>query len=512
MLQATWRCSAAIVLGLSIVPQRDGAGGAVGELAPPTAGANSPRGLRVLWKVPLASTSFGGGAVADVNGDGIVDVAFSTYFGDSKVRVLSGKDGKEIWAFDASTRPGAADACLDASCRFVDLDGDGGLELVVPISNSSQVLAFDATTGTRRWTYQAGAGECIDTPPWIGTIDGALRVVVGTFKGRLHVIDGRTGAAVRTVQVVGSGAVQSCPVVMDLNGDGHEDLVATSFKGDGQLVAVDGAALGALKEGDTPVPTPKPAELARSLWRMQTGSTMLYHGPSVGDLDGDGSADLVVGTYDGKVYAVKKDGTKLWTTVAIERYIMGPTAIADVDGDGTSEVIVAGDKVTVLRGRDGSVVWSAPVDTARSGAAPVWSVTRGVSVADMDGDGSPDLCALNGRGTFKVMRGRDGAVLYEFDAGSLCQRAVTMNSHLPLVADFDGDGRVDVFFVVGQGNGQKPSESEGVAVCLTGFGGAAKNKDGSLNGWFMHRHDQQNTGNVSTAFPEVLRTRLGAGR
>lgn len=509
MLRAMWPCSAALVLTLSVPEQDRGSGG--GATSPPT-GERAPSALRTLWKVPLASTSFGGGAVADVNGDGIVDVAFCTYFGDSKVRVLSGKDGKEIWTFDAATRPGAGDACLDASCRFVDLDGDGGLELVVPISNSSQVLAFDAATGARRWTYQAGAGECIDTPPWIGTIDGALRVVVGTFKGRLHVIDGRTGAAARTVQVVGSGAVQSCPVVMDLNGDGHEDLVATSFKGDGQLVAADGAVRGDAKEGDATAPRSGPAELARSLWRMQTDSTMLYHGPSVGDLDGDGAADLVIGAYDGKVYAVKKDGTKLWTTGKIEQYIMGPTAIADLDGDGTSEVIVAGDKVTVLRGRDGSVVWSAPVDTARSGAAPVWSVTRGVSVADMDGDGSPDLCALNGRGMFKVMRGRDGVVLYEFDAGSLCQRAVTMNSHLPLVADFDGDGRVDVFFVVGQGNGQKPSESEGVAVCLTGFGGAAKNKDGSLNGWFMHRHDQQNTGNVVTPLPELLRKRIAVGR
>jgi outer membrane protein assembly factor BamB len=503
-----WRFACALALGMSA----QGHGQNERAVSPPpsasTSASSSP--LRVLWSVPLKSTSFGGGAVADVNADQILDVAFCTYFGDSKVRVLSGKDGQEIWAYDAATKPAKGDACLDASCRFVDLGSDGSLELVVPVSNTSQVFAFDAASGAKRWTYEAGYGECIDTPPWIGSIDGAVRVVVGTFKGRLHVIDAVAGTRIRTVQIVGKGAVQSCPVVMDLNADGRDDYLATSFNGDGRIVAADGAA-----RDDLPATQPAPVQgednnkpatppAVHELWHVQSSSKMLYHGPSVGDLDGDGAADFVIGAYDGKVYAMRKDGTKLWTTEPIERYIMGPTAIADVDGDLKPDVIVASDKVTVLRGHDGSVVWSVPFDSASS----AWSVTRGVSIADMDGDGMPDLCAMNGRGIFKVLRGSDGATLHEYDAAQLCTHKVTSNSHVPLIADFDGDGKVDVFFVVGYGSSQKLDEGTGVAVCVTGFGGPARTKDGALNGWFMHRHDQHNTGNIATPLPESLRKRL----
>jgi hypothetical protein len=126
-------------------------------------------------------------------------------------------------------------------------------------------------------------------------------------------------------------------------------------------------------------------------------------------------------------------------------------------------------------------------------------------VADLDGDGKADLAALNGRGLFRVLRGRDGATLWEMDAGKELAVETTMSSHSPVIADLDGDGRLDVFFVVGRARGDDWSENRGVAVCLSGFDGPARNADGSPAGWFMFRHDPQNTGNVRTELPKDLR-------
>lgn len=498
-----WRVACALMVAMPALAQDQRA--AEPAKAEPAKAAPATPG--VLWSAPIKSASYGGGAAADVNGDGVLDVAFCCYFGDSKVRMLSGRDGKEIWSYDAAIHPGTGDSCLDASCRFVDLFGDGKLELVVPVSNTSQVIAFEAGTGKKLWTYEAGPGECIDTPPWIGDTDqkggdGKPEVVVGTFKGRLHVINGQTGKCVRTVQIAEKGAVQSCPIVMDLNGDGHKDYIATTFNGDKRIVAADGAARDEppAQAGAEGKSAPPPVH---ELWHVETGSPMMYHGPSVGDLDGDGKPDFAIGAYDGKVYAFKMDGSKLWTTKAIERYIMGPTVIADVDGDGKPEVIAACESVTAIKA-DGLVLWTKRFDKP----GMYWAVTRGVSVADMDGDGKPDLCALNGRGLFKVLRGSDGATLYEFDTASIYGGKAESCSSLPLIADFDGDGKLDVFFVVGRGTSDHPENNSGVAVCLTGFAGSAKNPDGSPAGWFMHRHDPQNTGNVKTVLPDALLRRL----
>ena len=58
-----------------------------------------------------------------------------------------------------------------------------------------------------------------------------------------------------------------------------------------------------------------------------------------------------------------------------------------------------------------------------------------------------------------------------------------------------------VFFIVG-GDGQE--HKYGAAVCLTGFAGSA-----SGNGWYMFRHDENNTGNPATPIGSVLKKSIG---
>jgi outer membrane protein assembly factor BamB len=432
--------------------------------------AIEPERPTLKWTVPLGAPSFGGGAIADADGDGAMDIAFATYFGDARVRVLRGRDGSELWSYhDPSPQ---RDDCYDASVRFTDLDGRRAV--VAPCSSGCRVLALDAAAGGVIWSTYLGDGECIDTPPFIGPVDrdGAVGIVVGTFKGKYHVLDA-AGKVTRTIPIA-PGAVQSCPIVMDLNSDAVPDFIGGNFKGDHALHAIDGAT-------------------GAELWKVQTGSH-IYHGPSVWNPTGDGSPHFVFGSYDGKVYSVNAAGKADFIADPAERYIMGPTAILDIDGDGPDECIVACEHITALNGK-GEILWKGDV-TPKQG----WdAVTRGVAIADLNGDDRADLAYLTGDGLFRVLDARDGSLISEYDASGACGagKKVSQSSHGPVIADLDGDGLLDVFFVVGGVDDRKdgePIRRFGAAVCLTGFAGKAS----AQNKWPMFRHDDRNSGNVKT--------------
>ena len=156
-------------------------------------------------------------------------------------------------------------------------------------------------------------------------------------------------------------------------------------------------------------------------------------------------------------------------------------------------MIVTSDRITVINA-DGSIRYSRRVGRPLHQS---WGVSRGVAVADLDGDGLPDLAFANGRGELYVVRGFDGKLLYSFDPSELHGQPLSTSSHCPTIADFDGDGKLDVFYVIGSANTQT-KEFHGRAICLTGFNGEGE-------GWYMFRHDLDNTGNRATPLDHVVR-------
>lgn len=431
-------------------------------------GQVTPRNkLEALWTVKLSSPSFGGAAVADVDHDGKLEVAFGTYFGDDSLRVLHGSDGREMWNYDAGT------ACLDASLRFTDIDSDGDLELLIPVSNKGQVIAFEASTGKELWSYQPDPVECTDSPPTIRDCDGDGRpeLVYGTFLGNLHIVDALTGQAKR-VHKISDEFIQTAPTAVELTGDEFMDFVCATFKGSNNVYAIDG-------------------QTGARIWtRLLPGEHMgIYHACAVGDLDGDKTIELVFAAYDGKVHCLNAaDGSLKWSSQPGDAYFMSPATIADLDSDGDLEVIAAGENVSVID-HTGKIMWTKPCAAENSYDC----VTRGASLADLDDDGRLDIATLSGAGEFTVFNAT-GSMLYQFSAKSICDFAPSQSSHGVTIADLDGNGKLDVFFVVGSA---QSDQRAGLAVCLSGFKGRGR-------GWYMLGHDPESTGNGSTTIPASL--------
>jgi len=76
----------------------------------------------------------------------------------------------------------------------------------------------------------------------------------------------------------------------------------------------------------------------------------LYGFPSFADLDNDGKTDMVIAAGDWHIYALRGDGTVIWTHKGI--WTTAFSAIADIDRDGLLEVVYNSPRIpglTVLR-------------------------------------------------------------------------------------------------------------------------------------------------------------------
>ena len=67
---------------------------------------------------------------------------------------------------------------------------------------------------------------------------------------------------------------------------------------------------------------------------------VMYSSPTIVDLDGDGQPEIVFGTQNGRVVAVRRNGTLMWSHSTGSVPVHSKAAVADIDGDGQLEVVV----------------------------------------------------------------------------------------------------------------------------------------------------------------------------
>ena len=263
--------------------------------------------------------------------------------------------------------------------------------------------------------------------------------------------------------------------VADLNGDGYPDIVVAN------QCAIGGCSNGSvgvlLGNGDG---TFQPPVVYQSGGRIATGL-------AVGDVNGDGKIDLIVANYwptgagDGGTLGVllgNGDGTFQPAVTYQSGGVTGfGVAIADVNGDGKLDLVATSEcnkkkpckygVVGVLIGNgDGTFQ---PAVTYRSGGDDA----LGVVVADVNGDGKPDIVTANFVSWGAKSKHASVGVLLNNGDGTF-QPAVSYDSGGAFslsvaVADFNGDGVPDIVVANLNPKGQN-GESQGVLGVLIGNG------------------------------------------
>lgn len=355
-----------------------------------------------------------------------------------------------------------------ASPKYYDLDGDGFKEVIIGAMDK-RMYAFKSngdilpgfpfpTDGMIRST------AAIDSVNLNGV--GKKVIVFGSDDGNLFAID-NSGKLLPGFPFYTGAPVKSSPVIADIYNDGSKQIIIFSGNGNLFVLGFDGV----VKSGF-------PVKLQNV--QDSYGNLVILASPAIGDIDNDGSKEIVLGTADstlnvvradgsiqsgfpvrldnvvyssplisklngnsynivaassgGYLYLLKPDGFVITKRQLAQGFISSPV-IADMNRDSTKEILIAG--------TDGNIMSVNPTNDLELNweMQTVTEINSSPIVADLDGDGFTEAVYCGMNGTVFVIN-KDGVM--DLNSTNLFGLFNGWIISSPAIGDLDGNGKLDI--------------------------------------------------------------------
>lgn len=313
--------------------------------------------------VELEASTTHGVVLGDLDGDGDLDVITLNHTADS--HTVWRNDGQGEFTVSQTF---SANDCLGAALG--DLDGDGDLDAFVLGVGPNSVWFNDGAGTLTKGPQNLGSRPGYDVA--LGDLDGDgdLDAVVGNSTAQLNEVWFNDGQGIFTAGVDFEPLYTPGVALGDLDGDGDLDVYAANFSsagGAGDRIWLNNGQ-GVFSDSGQALGSSRGMKVA------------------LGDLDGDGDLDAVVGnSVTDPVDIWFNDGAGSFTHASVGVMNRLAVALGDFDGDGDLDLYLGGPGANTVWFNDGAGHF---VD---SGLALGSGDEYGVAVGDLNGDGKLDV-------------------------------------------------------------------------------------------------------------------------
>jgi hypothetical protein len=411
--------------------------------------------------------------VADLNGDGILDVAVAGQTPLPGVQFLTAPGTILVFSGsgDGTFQPGVQynpSGEVTWALAAGDFNGDGLADLAfVSIRTSTPTQVGVMFGAPQPWslgnTFLSPNSFAVGPIPGLPALadlngDGILDMAVANagFGGNLSVLIGNGNGTFQPAVSYPTAFGASSVVVGDFNGDGKPDIAVANGTGSNILVFPG--------NGDGTFGAPIAS------FNIIGGAFYL----AAGDFNKDGKLDLaVIGTVGVQIALGNGDGTFRGSlgppTLSPPA---GPVAVADLNGDGNLDLVVTAVNVNIaISLQPGTISVMLGHGDGTFAAAVSYSIGKAatsVAIGDLNGDGKPDLAVADfatGAGAVAVLLGNGDGTFQ-----TAVKYPAVNGANSVVMADFNGDGNLDLAVASNSAGATGAAGSAGTVTILLGRG------------------------------------------